>query len=64
MLKTKFQCPDALGTYEWVVMPFGLKNTGVTYQRSMNHMFHDFIKTFMQVYINDIVINPRRKMVI
>lgn len=26
--KTKFRCPEALGTYEWVVMPFGLKNVG------------------------------------
>ncbi|KAL1321072.1 hypothetical protein AAHE18_14G102400 [Arachis hypogaea] len=24
--KTAFRCPRALGTYEWVVMPFGLKN--------------------------------------
>lgn len=26
--KTTFQCPGALGTYKWVVMPFGLKNSG------------------------------------
>ena len=24
--KTAFRCPSALGTFEWVVMPFGLKN--------------------------------------
>ena len=24
--KTVFRCPGALSTYEWVVMPFGLKN--------------------------------------
>lgn len=23
--KTVFWCPGALGTYEWVIMPFGLK---------------------------------------
>ena len=28
--KTSFHCPGALGTYEWVVMPFGLKNAGAT----------------------------------
>nr|KYP38002.1 Transposon Ty3-I Gag-Pol polyprotein [Cajanus cajan] len=37
--KTAFRCPGALGTYEWVVMPFGLKNVGATYQRSMNLIF-------------------------
>ena len=54
--KTAFRCPGALGTYEWVVMPFGLKNAGATYQRVMNSMFHDFIEDFMQVYIDDIVV--------
>ena len=54
--KTAFRCPGALGTYEWVVMPFGLKNVGATYQRAMNAMFHDFIEHFMQIYIDDIVI--------
>lgn len=37
-------------------MPFVLKNVGVTYQRVMNYIFHDYIETFMQVYIDDIVI--------
>ena len=54
--KTAFRCPGALGCYEWLVMPFGLKNVGATYQRAMNSMFHDFIEKFMQVYIDDIVV--------
>ncbi|CAJ2645601.1 unnamed protein product [Trifolium pratense] len=54
--KTAFRCPGALGTYEWVVMPFGLKNAGATYQRAMNLIFQDFIEIFMQVYIDDIVV--------
>ncbi|WJX26318.1 hypothetical protein P8452_15256 [Trifolium repens] len=54
--KTAFRCPGALGTYEWVVMPFGLKNAGATYQRAMNSIFHDFIEIFMQIYIDDIVV--------
>src|ERR1044072_2849971 len=59
--KTAFRCPGAFGTYEWVVMPFGLKNVGATYQRVMNTIFHDFIETFMQVYIDDVVIKPESK---
>ncbi|XP_058774558.1 uncharacterized protein LOC131648846 [Vicia villosa] len=51
--KTAIQCPGALGTYEWAVMPFGLKNAGETYQRVMNSMFRDFIEDFMHIYIDD-----------
>ena len=59
--KTALRCLGALGTYEWVVMPFGLKNSRATYQRVMNTMFHDFIENFMQVYIDDIVIKSNSK---
>ena len=46
----------ALGTFEWLVMPFGLKNAGATYQRAMNLIFHDLIGKFIEVYIDDVVI--------
>ncbi|KAM1345836.1 hypothetical protein ACFX2H_034968 [Malus domestica] len=54
--KTAFRCPGVLGTYEWVVMPFSLKNAGATYQRAMNTFFHDLIGTIIKVYIDDVVI--------
>jgi len=54
--KIAFRSLGALGCYEWIVMPFGLKNVGACYQRAMNSMFHDFIGKFMQIYINDIVV--------
>jgi len=41
--KTAFQCLGALGCYDWLVTPFGLKNAGATYQRAMKSMFHDLI---------------------
>ncbi|KAM2554663.1 hypothetical protein TB2_018765 [Malus domestica] len=61
MHKTAFRCPGALGTYEWVVMPFGLKNAGATYQRAMNTIFHDLIGTIVEVYIDDVVIKSKRQ---
>ena len=33
--KTVFKCPGSLGTFEWLIMPFGLKKTSATYQRAM-----------------------------
>ncbi|GMP94840.1 hypothetical protein CsSME_00044128 [Camellia sinensis var. sinensis] len=41
--KIAFRCSRALGTFEWVLMPFRLKNAGVTYQRAMNFIFDDLI---------------------
>ena len=37
-------------------MTFELKNTGATYQRTMNLIFHDLIGIIFKVYIDDIVI--------
>ena len=44
------------GTYCYRVMPFGLKNTGVTYQRLVNRMFQKHIGTTMEVYIDDMLV--------
>lgn len=48
--KTAFTCP--WGTYCWNVMPFVLKNAGVTYQRAMNTIFHDLMHTIMEDYVD------------
>jgi hypothetical protein len=45
-----------VGLFEWVVMTFGLKNAGATYQRAMNLKFHDLLGIVMEVYIDDVVI--------
>ncbi|GKV47251.1 hypothetical protein SLEP1_g54167 [Rubroshorea leprosula] len=54
--KTASRCPGAAGTFEWVVMPFGMKNIGATYQRAMNAIFHDMIGKFMEIYIDNVVV--------
>ncbi|CAN6677874.1 unnamed protein product [Malus baccata var. baccata] len=57
--KTTFRCPGHVGAYEYLVMPFGLKNAGATYQRAMNAIFHDLIGHNMEVYIDDIVVKSK-----
>ena len=41
--KTTFICPGFIDLFEWVVMTFGLKNAGATYQRAMNLIFHELL---------------------
>ncbi|KAI5338924.1 hypothetical protein L3X38_018196 [Prunus dulcis] len=54
--KTTFMCPGHIGAFEYMVMPFGLRNAGATYQRPMNSVFHDMIGHSLEVYIDDVVI--------
>jgi hypothetical protein len=54
--KTTFRCPGFVGLFVWVVMTFGLKNAGGTYQRAMNLIFHDLLKVLMEVYIDNAVV--------
>ena len=56
MSKTAFRCPGFVCLFEWIVMTFGLKNAGATYQRAMNLIFHDLLGVILEVYIDDIVI--------
>jgi hypothetical protein len=37
--KTTLRCLGHIGLFEWIVMTFGLKNAGATYQRAMNYFF-------------------------
>ena len=37
-------------------MSFGLKIVEATYQRAMSSIFHNFNETFMQVYIDNIIV--------
>ncbi|GKV48632.1 hypothetical protein SLEP1_g55430 [Rubroshorea leprosula] len=58
---TAFRCSGAVGTFEWVVIPFGLKNARATYQRAMNVIFHDMIGKFIKIYIDNVVVKSHRE---
>jgi hypothetical protein len=55
--KTAFRVPGAVGLFEYLVMTFGLKNAGATYQCAMNYIFHDLIGKLVEIYIDDVVVN-------
>jgi hypothetical protein len=56
VIKTVFRYPGFVGLFEWVVMTFGLKNVGATYQRAMNLIFHNLLRVLMEVYIDNMVV--------
>ena len=57
--KTAFRVPGAVGLFEYLVMTFGLKNAGATYQRAMNYIFHDLIGRLVEIYIDDVVVKSK-----
>jgi hypothetical protein len=42
------------GLYDWIVMPFGLKNATNTFTRTMTEVFKDLGDTFLKVFVNDL----------
>jgi hypothetical protein len=54
--KTAFRVPGAIRLFEYVVMTFGLKNAGATYQRDMNYIYHDLISKLVEIYIDNVVV--------
>ncbi|CAA0843034.1 Uncharacterized mitochondrial protein AtMg00860, partial [Striga hermonthica] len=57
--QSKVSFVTSKGTYCYVVMPFGLKNAGATYQRLMDRMFRSQIGRNMEVYVDDILVKSR-----
>ena len=57
--KTSFVTSQGLFCYK--VMPFGLKNASVTYQRLMNKMFAHYIGRNVQVYVDDMLVKSQRE---
>ena len=47
--------------YCYKVMPFGLKNTGPTYQRLVNKMFSKQIRRNVEVYVDDMLVKSNEE---
>jgi hypothetical protein len=54
--KTAFRVLGTMGLFEYMVMTFGLKNDGATYQCAMNYIDHDLIGKLVEIYIDDVVV--------
>ncbi|CAA0831777.1 Unknown protein, partial [Striga hermonthica] len=49
------------GTYCYVVMPFGLKNAGATYQRLVDKIFKEHLGRNMEVYVDDMLVKSKEE---
>ena len=56
--KTAFRTP--IDNFYYTVMPFGLKNASVNYQRTMTIIFHDMMHQELEDYVDDIVVKSKK----
>ena len=53
-VKTSFTC--RYGTFQFLVMPFGLSTAPATFQRMVNTIFFELLDRGVIVYLDDILI--------
>lgn len=49
------------GSFEWLVVPFGLRNSPALFQSTMNRILNDYLDDFVMVYLDDILIFSKSK---
>ena len=49
-----------LGSYQWLVMPFGASNAPSTFQRLMNSLFSKLLHSHVKIFVDDIIIHSKK----
>jgi len=55
LIKNKMDFTTSRVIYSYKVMPFGLKNTGATFQGMVNEVFKELFVNTMEVYIDNML---------